>query len=72
MELQIGDRWYGKQETVYEGIEATIEDITPRYVQISFNPPLYADVSPLLGKPLGKRQFRLNFSPHYQITIFDI
>ena len=71
MELQIGDTWYGKNNTAYEGIQANIEDITAHYVQLSFNPPLYAEVSPLLGK----RQFRQNFSPrppHYQITIFDV
>jgi len=75
MDIQIGDTWYGKHKTAYEGIQATIHDITARYVQLSFNPPLYADVSPLLGKPLGKCQFRQNFSPrppHYQITIFDV
>lgn len=75
MELQIGDIWYGKQNTAYEGVQATIDDITARYVQVSFRPPLYPEVSPVLGKPLGKRQFRQNFSPHppsYQVTIFDI
>jgi len=75
MDIQIGDTWYGRHETAYEGIQATIHDITTRYVQVSFHPPLYAEISPLLGKPLGKRQFRQNFSPrppHYQVTIFDI
>jgi len=75
MELQIGDRWYGEQETDYEGIQATIDDITARYVQLSFSPPLYSNTSPIHGKPLGKRQFRRNFtpqSPYYQVTIFDI
>lgn len=75
MDLQIGDIWYGKPKTAYDGIQATIEDITARYVQLSFHPPLYPDTSPVLGKPLGKRQFRQNFSPrppYHQLTIFDV
>ncbi|MDW4068717.1 hypothetical protein QI274_12720 [Staphylococcus saprophyticus] len=40
MELQIGDTWYGKQGTIYENIQATIDDITARYVQVFFTPTL--------------------------------
>jgi len=75
MELRIGDSWYGKQGTAYEGIQATIDDVTARYVQVSFTPALDLNGSPVYGKPLGKRHFVQHFAPqppHYQLTIFDV
>lgn len=30
MELRVGGTWYGEQGTIYEDIQATIDDITAR------------------------------------------
>lgn len=72
MAFQIGDIWYGKNETAYEGIRATIDDITSRYVQVSFTPPLRINGPGLHSKPIGKRQFTRHFEPYQQMTIFDL
>lgn len=75
MDLQMGDTWYGKQGTAYEGIQGTIDHITTRYVQVSFTPALNPQGSPVHGRPLGKRHFRQHFTqqlPDHQLTIFDI
>lgn len=75
MEWRIGDTWYGKQRTEYEGIQATIDDVTARYIQVSFTPALHPHGSPVYGKPLGKRHFTQNFDPqpsYLQLTIFDV
>ena len=74
MELQIGDTWYGKQGTIYENIQATIDDITARYVQVFFTPTLNYSGYPVCGMALGKRHFHKNFDakpPYYQLTLFD-
>lgn len=75
MDLQIGDVWYGKNGSTYEGIEATIDDITTRYVQVSFTPALDPNGTHVYGKPLGKRHFMENFAPQppdHQLNIFEI
>lgn len=75
MELQMGNTWYGRQETAYEGIQGTIDHITARYVQVSFTPALNPQSSPVYGKPIGKRHFRQHFTqqpPDHQLPIFDI
>lgn len=72
MEFYIGDVWYGKDGTKYEGIQATIDDITSRYVQVSFTPGLQDGEGISKGKPLTKRYFIHYFDPTYQFTIFDL
>jgi len=72
MTFQIGDTWFGKNGTTYEGIQATIDDITSRYVQVSFSPGFDNGEGISFGKPLGKRYFVQHFSPSYQLTIFDV
>jgi len=71
MEFRIREVWYGKDGTKYEGIQATIEDITSRYVQVSFTPGLWDGEGISSGKPLTKRHFIQYFDPVYQWTIFD-
>lgn len=72
MDFRIGDIWYGKEGTDYEGFRAKIHDVTSRYVQLGFTPPLNQKGAPVHGKPLGKRQFSRNFTAQKQITIFDV
>jgi len=72
MTFQIGDTWFGKNGTTYEGMQATIDDITSRYVQVSFSPGFDDGEGVSFGKPLGKRHFAQHFAPAYQLTIFDI
>lgn len=74
MELRVGDTWYGKQGTIYEDIQATIDDITARYVQVFFIPTLNHNGHPMRGMPLGKRHFHQNFDthpPYFQLTLFN-
>jgi len=71
MIFQVGYIWYGKNDTIYEGIQATINDVTSRYVQVSFSPGFRTEYNRSYGKPLGKRHFMQHFEPWHQITIFD-
>jgi len=71
MVFQTGDIWYGRHGTIYEGIQATINDVTSRYVQVSFYPGLRMRNNVSYGKPLGKRHFIEHFEPWHQTTIFD-
>lgn len=72
MELQVGETWFGKEGTAYEGIQATIYDVTSRYVQVHFTPGLQLQQAVTYGKPLGKRQFKNYFTPQQQMTIFEV
>ena len=72
MTFQIGDTWFGKNGTIYEGIQATVDDITSRYVQVSFSPGFDDGEGVSFGKPLSKRHFVQHFAPAYQLTIFDV
>lgn len=54
MKMQMGDRWYGRQGTAYEEIEATIDYITSRYVQVSFTPTLHLNGSPRTWETIRK------------------
>lgn len=66
----IGDIWYGKEGTPYEGVTATIRDITKRYVQVSFNRTVYIDEMLIGGDALTHKQFRLNFDPGQQLSLW--
>lgn len=65
--FQIGDVWYGENGMIYEGIQATIDDVTSRYVQVAFSPSLdnHETVS------YGKHHFIQHFEPVHPLTIFD-
>jgi hypothetical protein len=67
--LRVGDIWYGKVGTAYEGIQATISRITPHRVQISFDKKVNGN----LGIMPGKKTFRKLFQkkkPHIQLDFF--
>lgn len=71
MDVKIDDVWVGKRGTLYEGTRAKIEYITPRYLQVMFDPPLHIDGMTLNGEPMTKRTFFHHFEVFHQMTIFD-
>lgn len=69
----MGDVWYGRIGTDYEGIEATIDRITGHRVQVSFNKTIEIDGDPISGRVFEKRNFLKLFrrQKHEQMNLFD-
>lgn len=67
-QLQVGDVWYGKVGTEYDGIQATITCITPRRVQISFD----QKVDGKLGITLSQKRFRKIFQKQRSYIQLDL
>lgn len=72
-ELKVGTVWYGKIGTDFEGVEATIERITPRRVQVKFDKLVYLNKKQVLGSVFGKRNFLRLFKKqkYEQMSLFD-
>jgi hypothetical protein len=68
--LQIGDIWYGKDGTPYEGVTAKIDAITARNVQVSFDRIVNMDGAKLGGTVMTQKQFRANFDPGQQLSLW--
>jgi len=71
--LRIGDVWHGRRGTNFEGVEATIDNITPRRVQVSFNRLVDFDEMRSGGTTFGKKNFRRLFEQrkHEQMNLFE-
>jgi hypothetical protein len=68
--LEIGETWYGKDGTVYQGIIATIGAITARNVEVQYNQIVEMDGLQLAGEVMGKRRFQELFEPYRQEGLF--
>jgi hypothetical protein len=66
----IGEIWYGKDGTPYEGVSAQIDAITIRNVQVMFDKTVYIDDLLLGGTVMTHKQFRLYFDPGQQLSLF--
>lgn len=66
----IGDIWYGKDQTSYEGVTARIDAITSRNVQVMFDQTVSVDGFVLGGTVMTHKQFRINFDPGQQLSLF--
>jgi FKBP-type peptidyl-prolyl cis-trans isomerase 2 len=71
-QLQINDIWHGKEGTLYENVSATIQAVTSRNVQVSFNHVIAVDGLQLAGTVMTQKQFRLNFDPGQQLSLWPI
>jgi hypothetical protein len=69
-QLQINDIWHGKEGTLYENVSATIQAVTSRNVQISFDQTVSVDGLQLAGSVMTHKQFRLHFDPGQQLSLF--
>lgn len=71
-ELRIGDVWHGRLGTDFENVEATIDNITPRRVQVSFNRLVDFDGMRSGGTTFGKKNFCRLFEQqkHEQMNLF--
>lgn len=71
--LNVGDVWHGRLGTNYEGVEAKIDNITPRRVQVSFNRLVEVDDMILGGTTFGKKNFGQLFEKqkHEQMNLFE-
>ena len=56
--MELGEIWFGRSGSVYEGIQARIESITTRNVQVSFNQVVQVKGMRLLGEVMSKGKFR--------------
>lgn len=66
----VGDIWYGKDQTPYEGVPAKIDAITTRNVQVSFDRNVSLDDILTSGTVMTHKQFRTNFGPGQQLSLF--
>jgi hypothetical protein len=67
--LEKGETWYGRPGTPYEGVAATVETITARNVQVSFDRIVQVDGLKLSGKVMPKGTFKRMFEPIEQLEI---
>lgn len=63
----VNDRWYGKPNTKYENITATIIHVTPQKVIVLFNQP----VDGSRGRLFSKSTFKRLFSKSNQLNLFE-
>jgi hypothetical protein len=68
--LEIGQVWYGKDETAYKGVAATIQAITARNVQLHFDQVINVDGVKLRGEVMSKRKFKRMFEQSEQGGLF--
>ncbi|WP_028778634.1 hypothetical protein [Shimazuella kribbensis] len=68
-QLQINDIWHCKEGTPYENVSAKIEAITSRNVQV-FDRIMSADGIPTNGTVMTHKQFRFNFDPGQQLSLW--
>ncbi|KFZ39317.1 hypothetical protein JS81_14975 [Thermoactinomyces sp. Gus2-1] len=66
----IGEIWFGRSGSVYEGIQARIESITPRNVQVSYDRIVQVNGSQLAGEVMSKKRFREMFDRAQQLNLF--
>jgi hypothetical protein len=66
----IGDIWYGKSQTPYANVSATIDAVTSRNVQVSFDHVVAIDGLQLGGTVFTHKQFRLHFDPGQQLSLW--
>jgi hypothetical protein len=64
-----GDIWFGKIGTAYEGVKATIEEITARNVQLRYDRIVQVNGLQLSGEVMGKGNFLRMFEPVQQMEI---
>lgn len=71
--LNVGDVWHGRLGTNYEGVEAKIDNITPRRVQVSFSQLVEVDNMILGGSVFGKKNFCQLFEQqkNEQLNLFE-
>ncbi len=68
--MQIGEVWYGKENTAYQGISATIDAITSRNVQVTFDRVVSIDGMQLGGDVITHKRFKLHFDPGQQLSLW--
>lgn len=68
--MNIGETWHGKDGTVYEGVAATIEAITARNVQLTYNLVVNVDGVRLRGEVMTQKKFQTMFEPYRQGGLF--
>lgn len=68
--MEIGEIWFGKDGTSYQGIIATIKAITTRNVQLTYNLVVNVDGVRLRGEVMSKRKFERMFEQFEQGGLF--
>lgn len=67
----MGEVWFGKTGTRYEGVQATIEAVTKRNIQVSYDRIVSENEMQLGGEVMGKQAFLERFDNNRQMTLFD-
>jgi hypothetical protein len=70
MRLEIGEIWFGKDGTSYQGIIATIKAITTRNVQLTYDLVVNVDGVRLRGEVMTQKKFQTMFEPYRQGGLF--
>jgi hypothetical protein len=58
----VGEIFYGRPDTPYEGVQAKIEDISIRNVQLSFDRVVQKNDTILAGEVMTKKKFERMFT----------
>jgi hypothetical protein len=69
--MEIGNQLIGRQRTPYEGVQARIDAITKRYVQLYFDRVVTVNGMKLLGQVLSKSAVKKYFDNYEQLSLFD-
>jgi hypothetical protein len=70
-EIKKGEIWFGRPGTAYEQVEAKIESITPRNVQVSYDWIVQVNGSQLAGEVMPKGKFLRMFDSTRQLSLFE-
>ena len=68
--MKKGEIWFGLPGTPYEGVEAKIETVTARNVQVSYDRIVQVNGSQLAGEVMSKKRFREMFDRAQQLNLF--
>jgi sorbitol-specific phosphotransferase system component IIBC len=69
-EIKKGEIWFGRPGTIYEQVEAKIESITARNVQVSYNRIVQVNGSRVVGEVMAKGKFKRMFDRVQQLYLF--
>ncbi len=67
--MEKGETWIGRHGTVYEGVEATIDEITARKVSVSYDRFVSVNGSQVKDQTMYKGEFQRMFDPVQQLEL---
>lgn len=71
IEFHLDDSWYGKTGTPYENVVATIQAITTRNIQVTFDQVVSVGGLQIGGRVFTQKEFQRLFDHDQQLSLFD-